>query len=372
MKKSKKKEIEIVKSDFYKLDSSKRVVVEGYRSVLPWILLFMAIFFCAILAFIISVNKESGTYDDEDYKVFYILCGVLLGVAVILFVAYHVRNALVRKRVLACDVTYATVTAVIVEEYTTRDNDGDSHTKERVSLTYSFYDKLGNVRTERYHKTYGKAPAFFEGQQIVVAFDDSKSFVLSKYTLIGDDFREIPNGLPQNADASDLTGETVKIKVDKYVPLGYDKRYYIMAAVYLAFALFFAAMLTYFALTVKDVIVWAYVGFTGLFLVIFLILAVQAAIVPFSAKRKYDEICAIGATYTLGKLEYTSKVYGNGSKGNYVCKYVDVDGNERQFRVNANLSKKLVRYGDTEVYVAYANDKAVALVEKIPLSKLLR
>ena len=296
MKKSKKKEVEIVKSKFYKLDRSKPVVAEGYRSAFPWVLLAVAVFFCGILAFIVTVNKDTDAYDADGYKIFYILCGVLLGVAVILVIAYLIRNARVRARIRSCNVTRATVTTVIVDEYTTRDNDGDSHTKERVSLTYSFYDSYGNIRTDHFNKTYGKAPDFFEGQQIVVAFDDEKCFVLSKYTLLDDDISDAATDLPKTADASELSSETLNIKDDKYVPLGYDVRFYILAGVYLVFASFFAAMLTYYAITVKDVYVWAYVGAFGLFLAVFLILTIQAALIPFSAKRKYQAIKLYGAT----------------------------------------------------------------------------
>lgn len=44
MKKTVKKEIEIVKSDFYKLDSSKPIVAEGTKSSFPWVLLAVAVF----------------------------------------------------------------------------------------------------------------------------------------------------------------------------------------------------------------------------------------------------------------------------------------------------------------------------------------
>lgn len=371
MKKSKNKEVEIVKFEFYKLDPSKPVVAEGQRSALPWILLLVAIFFCAILAFIVIVNKDSDVYDESEYKIFYILCGVLLGVAVIVFIAYLIRNCRIRARIRNCDVTYATISSVVVEEYTTRDNDGDSRTKERVSLTYKFYDKLGNLRSEQYNKTYGKAPDFYEGQQIVVAFDETKCYVLSKYTLLDDGaFCNSYPPLTDNADESDLSGETVHVKPDKYVPLGYDVRFYISSAIYLTFALLSAALLTYFAITVKDAFVWVYICFVGVFFAVFAILAVCSFVVPYKVKRKYDAILSVGAKFTHGRLESTAKVFGNKTK--YVCKYVDTDERIHYFSVNASLSKKLVRYGDTDVIVAYADDIAVALVEKVPLSKLIR
>ena len=371
MKKTKNKEIEIAESKFYKLDTSKPFAAEGQRSSFPLVLLLVAIFFCAILAFIIITNKDSETYSIEDYKVFFILCGVLLGVAVIIYVAYLIRKIRIRTRIRSCDVTYATITTVIVEEYTTRDNDGDSHTKEKVSLTYEFYDKSGNRRTEHYHKTYGKAPDFYEGQQIVVAFDETKCYVLSKYKLLDIDTYEEAQ-IPAIDSDNGLTGETVKIKKDKYVPLGYDIRFYISAGIMLAFALVFASLTLYYAFKVKDVVDWAFVITFGIFCVMFLIMAISSFVVPYSVKRRYGKIVDYGAMYTMGKLESTAKVYGNGNKTKYVCKYLDTNEREHVFSVNATLCRKLVRYGDTEILVAYANGKAVALVEKVPLSKMIR
>lgn len=368
MKKT-KKTVEPVKSEFYQLDPSKPVSAEGYKSAFPWVLLAVAVFFCLILAFIVTVNKDTDTYTADDYKIFYILCGVLLGVAVIVFVAYLVRNALVRKRIRNSTVTRATIVSVVIEEHTTRNRDGDSHTKEQVSLTYAFYDKDGKVRSEQFCKTYGKAPDFYEGQQIVIAFDDEKCFVLSKYTLLNDDVTETDLN---NSTVTELSGETITIKTDKYVPLGYDKRYYIMAGVFFALSLIFVALIAYFAVTVKENTKWLFIGFTALFLAILWSFAINAFVIPFTAKRKYDAIISVGATFTRSKLESTNKVFGNGAKTKYVCKYVDTNGKEHHFYVNATLTKKLVRYGDTDIIVAYANDKAVALVEFVSLSKLLR
>ena len=196
---------------------------------------------------------------------------------------------------------------------------------------------------------------------------------MSKYTLLDDGaVRNTQTQLTNNSDENDLTGETVKIQTAKYVPLGYDVRFYISAAVYLTFALLFAALLTYFAITVKDVFVWVYVTSVGVFLAVFVILSVNSFIVPHKVKRKYDAIISVGAKFTHGRLESTSKVFGNGNKTKYVCKYVDENGCKHSFPVNATLSKKLVRYGDTDVIVAYADGTAVALVEKVPLYRLIR
>lgn len=369
MKKA-KKEIEVIKSKFYTLDSSKPIAAEGTRSAFPFVLLLVAILFCGILAFIIIVNQEETPANDPSYTVFYILCGVMLGVALIVNIAYIVRKIVIRKRILSADVTRATITFVAVEEYTTRDNDGDTHTKERVSLTYEFYDRFGNKRAEHFSKTYGRAPDFYEGQQIVVAFDDAKCYVLSKYTLLDDDAEA--ETVTQNPNKQALSSETLNVKKDKYFPLGYDMRYYILAGVYLAFALFFATMLTYYAITVKDVYVWAFVGAFGIFLAVFLVLAISAALIPFKAKRRYDWIETSGATFTHGLLEYTNKVYGNGAAGKCICKYADIDGNEKQFNVNASLVRKRIRYADTEVIVAYAQDKAVVLIPKEEVKITLR
>ena len=362
MKKVNKKPIDPADCKFYKLDPNKPISAEGYKSLFPWMFLFVSLFFCAILAFIVIVNKDSADITDNKYTVFYAICGTLLGVSLIVFVLYRIRLTLTRKRILNADVTNATVTEIIVTKHTSRDKDGDLRTREEVTLVYEFYDRNGNIHTEKFVKTYNRAPTFYEGQQLIVAFDESECFVLTKYTLLNDDVceSEVANDTDESVN---LSGDTIKIDVSKYTPLGYDKRFFILSGIYSVFALVFAFITAYFAVSIKDVYVWLYVVLTGSFLVLFLALAINAAYMPFKTKRNFDSIVSIGATYTYGKLEYTNKVYGNGSKGKYVCSYLDIDGNAKQFKVSAIAAKKLVRRGDTEVIVAYAENKAVALVQ---------
>ena len=323
MKKDNKKTVDPSKCGFFKLDRRKPIAAEGYKSILPWVLMFISLFFWAVLAFIIYVNKDNGADTSAQYTVFYAICGTFSGAALIIFVGYHTRNILVRKRILNADVTYATLTEITVTKHTSRDKDGDLRTREEVLLIFQFYDRSGNIRTEKFKKIYSSAPTFYEGQQIVVAFDESK-----------------------------------------YTPLGYDKRFFILSGIYFAFSLVFAFMLTYFAITVKDAYVWVFASVSGAFFILFLALSLSTAYVPFKTKRCFDSVTSIGATYTSGKLAYTSKVYGNGAEGKYYCFYLDTDGNEQKFKISAFAAKKLVRQGDTDVIVAYAQDKAVALVKK--------
>lgn len=364
MKKT-KKAIEPIKSKFYTLDTTKPIVAEGYRSAFPWVFLLFALFFCAIFAFIIIANKNNGSFDEnaDTYKLFCILCGCLLGVASFIFIAYIIRNTLVRKRIAAAYITRATIVFVSVSLSETRDKDGDIRRKETVDLTYSFYDELGNVRSDHFRKTYGKAPDFYEGQQLVVAFDETKCFILSKYTLLDDDFTDNNKSPIDSSDADELFGKQIDIDVGKYTPLGYDKRYYLAALIFLGFTVSFAILMIYYSITVKDIYVWAYVGIFGLMFTVFLIMTLNAALLPFLTKRKYDHIIFNGASFTIGKLESSAKTYGNGVKAKYLCKYIDSNGNERSFRLRASLAKKFVRYGDTEIVVAYANDKAIALIK---------
>lgn len=372
MKNSKKK-VEPVRSAFYKLDPSKPIAAEGKNYIFSKILLALAVFFCAVGAFIIITNVKSDDYESnkQTFVILIAIIGAFLAGAIALNVGIAVHKSRLRNRILSADVTYATITSVSVTEHTTRDSDGDTHTKEEVFLSYSFYDRNGNIRSEHYSKTYGRAPEFYEGQQIVVAFDDDMCFILSKYTLLDGDSTSYDiltsDSLTENRPSDNkqnFSGETVDIDVNQYVPFGYSKVYYLLAGIYGAFALAFASLLTFYAITVKDVYVWAYVGMFGLLFAVFFILALKSALIPYKVKCNYDNIVSVGAFYTRGKLESTNKIYGNGARGKYFCVYADINGNERRFYVGAFMAKELLRRGNTDVIIAYSQDKAVALVEK--------
>ncbi len=362
MKKLDKKETEGFKP--YKLDTAKPIAAEEYNSLTPTLLLLLALFFCIIFVSIFIPNKVNGLTDgkDRDYIIIGVVLGILLLTSIAIFVGYRIRNSLIRKEILASTVTLATVTDVTVTQSTTRKNDGSTRTKETVSLQYEFFDEYNNIRTGNYYKTYGSAPQFYKGQHIVIAFNEEKNYILCKYTLLDGDIQAYL--ISDNSDNETLTGESVNIDANKYFPLGYDIKYYFLALIYFVFALVFAALLTYYAVTVKDGYVWAYVGVFGTLLAVFTVLASVSFLIPFRLKRKSDSVLSVGATYTRGILQTENKIYRNGIKNKYICVYADTDGNKRVLEVSSTPSiQRYMRHGSIDAVVAYTQDKAVVLVE---------
>ncbi|MDE7379830.1 MAG: hypothetical protein K2N14_02145 [Clostridia bacterium] len=172
------------------LDGKKPIIVEGFDMVFPIIFFGIACFFAVLLTVlgIAYKNGSANVYGGENIPLFAIIIGILFFIGLGLIIAYTVRGKSIKKRVLAGYVTNAVITDLAFDEYWTyerTDDGGSSERHVRVSLTYVFYDEQLVLHTGRFVSKYqSRAPQFYYGQEVVIAYVDGESYILRTYTIL--------------------------------------------------------------------------------------------------------------------------------------------------------------------------------------------
>ncbi|MDE7464397.1 MAG: hypothetical protein K2M48_05145, partial [Clostridiales bacterium] len=155
------------------LDPTKKITVEGKVSVFPAIFFGISCFFLALLVVLtLSTSEPVSTY-----VLFYIVFGALFAVALTIFTLYLIRGRQLKKKVLGMHVTNGVIKSL--SETAT----GDENSESIVHITYVFYDDNMQKRTAEFSHKYSKGPYFYEGQELVIAYSESESYILTNYTL---------------------------------------------------------------------------------------------------------------------------------------------------------------------------------------------
>ena len=172
---------------FYQLDKSKRYSVEGTRFKLSGVIvlaLFCTIcFICAIALTII--NYDVFFRDVAITFSAFLLYGVTAAIVAFGYIRYRPvfkKRRCARKIIKNCTLTDGTVIKINqtqVRGYTS----SKYYSYTAVRLTYSFCDTDGNLRFGELTGNYAEVP-FYRGQGLMIAFDDTGSVIMSKFTLI--------------------------------------------------------------------------------------------------------------------------------------------------------------------------------------------
>ncbi len=359
------------------LDPSGKITVEGKVSVFPVIFFAVACFFVFLLI-IISVTKYEPS-QLKKFLIFDIIFGLFFAVASGIFIAYLVRGARLKKKVLSMNVTNGVIAAL--EESVFREM-GDFRARRKtgrvvrcsyVSITYVFYDLNGKRREERFkHRYNGESPYFYTGQELVVAYDESESFILRKYTLVGNADEE-PRGTETERDCGG--GESARYAEEKellkYVPVNGIKIYFVIAALFwsvFVIEIIVTLILSAFVAARSDLTFGGQMlAFWPLHLFSFTVSGITGAtfaIIPLSARKKYKQlVCRPGVIICEGKIVCSAQTYRGNEKAAFFCEY-KAGGEKRKIRVPKTIASSMVKRGVTDVRVVYDKTAAIVVVEK--------
>lgn len=356
------------------VDPKKPIAIEGKQTIFPYLFFGIACFFVFLFVMIAWGNGvfSSGLYGA--YNVILAVVSVMFVAATGILIYFIVRNASLKKEVLIMHITNGIVTDVMSETHTTYDrHDDTSQTYTTVTVLYVYYDKDMVKRDGRFsHKYSGKGEYFYKGQELVVACNGDKSYILRKYTLInadGTNVSETPEASSDELDAP--SGDTSKIDPEAYVPLNAVKSYTLLATVYFLTGLFGVGVVL---LLEGIAAIQSSISFGNLVLYTlpFYIFAVATfgalggynLYFPVAAKRKYDRLLRSNAEYAFGKLICEDKTFKSNNKNRFVCAYKNKNGDALSVPVPRAFASKLVKSGDTNAVVAYDGETEVVLVKK--------
>lgn len=383
-----------------KLDPSKPIKVEEKIVMFPKLFLGIACFFVVLLT-IISVAEyvKSGSLDSK-FNIFFIVVGVIFAAALALFIAYMMRGARVKREILEqMDVTNGVVTEVTVHTRYVRDSDGNSDRREDVGVYYVFYD--GDIKREgSFTRTYNHFNSqFFKGQEVVIAYNEDKSYLLTKYTILD----EMP--AKTNADRSvsvaeeeseegaevseiesakqDKNGKTPRARrindISEYMPVKESKMFYLTAIIFFCMCAVTAGSILIMLVvsSANSGISFAtLLGNSALFLIIapamLGVIGLVYLLIPLSARLKFKALLKTDYVAVKGELVCSETTYRGNESPSYECKYVDTDGDTHVIKISGTFVRRRVQEGKTDVIVAYNYKTAMVLVKKYKLPIRLR
>ncbi|MDE6791214.1 MAG: hypothetical protein K2J61_05780, partial [Clostridia bacterium] len=315
---------------------------------------------------------------------------------------YMMRGARVKREILEqMEVTNGIVTEVTVHTRYVQDSDGNRDSREDVGVYYVFYD--GDIKREgSFTRTYSHFNSqFFKGQEVIIAYDEDKSYLLTKYTIMDEmpakqsASHTVPEAETEESEESaeieesaestkqEKSGKTPRARrindISEYMPVKESKLFYLTGIVLLGMC-FVAIAVTFVALfimtsnsdvsfsTLWDGMRWFIIAVAvlpgGIGLVYLLI--------PLSARLKFKALLKTDYVAVKGELICSETTYrGNGSPS-YTCKYVDTDGDTHVIKISSMYVRRRVQEGKTDVIVAYNYKTAMILVKKYKLPIRLR
>ncbi len=385
-----------------RLDPSKPIKVEEKIVVFPKVFLIVACFFVVLLTIItVAEYVKNGSIDSKFYT-FFIVVGVIFAAALALFIAYMMRGARVKREILEqMEVTNGIVTEVTVHTRYVRDSDGNSDRREDVGVYYVYYD--GDVKREGgFTRTYSHFNSqFFKGQEVIIAYDEDKSYLLTKYTIMdempaklnasrtlpvveADEIEEDTEAVQSTESAKqEKTGKTPRARrindISEYMPVKESKLFYLTALVLLSMC-FVAIAVTIVALFVmssySDVSLSTLWDGMRWFIVAVAVLpggiGLVYLIIPLSARLKFKALLKTDFVAVKGELICSEMTYRGNESPSYACRYVDTDGDTHTIKVSSMFVKRRVQEGKTDVIVAYNYKTAIVLVKKYKLPIRLR
>lgn len=368
------------------LDGRKPIREERGDGIFPYLFFGMACFFVLLLIFIIIVNK--GNIDEEALILFGVMVGVIFIIASAIMAVHCVRLHRFKMRVLAGSVTNGVITDISYDEYRVHSGSDDDGKKIiNVYFSYAYYDGQLNLRTGSFKSKYkNKAPLFYRGQEVIVAYSFGRSCVLSKYTILEEAGGRVLPPVEESVEEEDdiilsqVSEEDKKLKLSgkpkdiddpsAYVPVAARKRFFAgglavlgMLAVLWCVMLFFnilAARQTFTPLYKQVVNV---LPFTAPVTVVLGAICAMSLVPAVSAKRKYKKMLGTEVTFVAGKIICGDKTYKSDNKNRFYCAYKNARGEVCKISLSGQSVFDLVRYGATDALVAYNGSGAVVLVD---------
>lgn len=358
------------------LNPAKKIRVEGTHSVFPFFFFGLACFF-AFLFIIITAR----TYDPNEFMKSLAVCigiGLIFLVALGVLIFYFVRAARFKKKVLSMNITTGIITGLTEDVVRVRE---DNHTTSEfgkikctyVNITYVFYDEnMQKFEAKFSYKYNGKAPYFYHGQKLIIAYDSKESFILNKYTLFKEQKRsnDIIESKILNNDEEKTISSNEKF-FQSYVPINGVKRYYtysisffVMLVITLIATLILSIIgavnsnLTFIQFWVKF---WPFHVFvlivTGIPSTIFAVIHLQANL-TYKKGIKQQNIILYD-----GQIVYSSPIYKEDNRFKFFCEYKE-NGEKRKIAVPKIIGAVMLKKGKTSIKVASFTDYKIVVVKK--------
>lgn len=350
---------------FYKLDETKHFSVVG-GAVRGISVMFIVAAVIILMTVIAAVASKGAIFEELNGMCMF---AVFLAAAVVSIVAgiflQVKRNAKVsaEKRTLSeCIITDGVVTAC-----KTRTIGKGKNTYKETEILYTFTDCTFNKRSGQVKLFAKESNLFDKGKSIIVAFNDSQSFILDEFTLKEEDEKQL---IAQEQDRMEkcfesLDGELEEIDMShKIITKEMNFVYLILAGCLGVIAVLLC--LPFILVTVnmfKEGFATAYIiidSVLALFPVFFVSLAVWFIVKYFKKEKRIKKILKGRTFFTWGKVFVSRQTYRNKTRKKVYYCYIDKWGERHVEELKVAVTDASVN--DCSAIIAYLSDgSSVAL-----------
>ncbi len=351
--------------NFYRLDKSKRFLVEGKAgSKINFALIFGAIWIVFVLILSFSLPDFITQIQGIIGMVLMLAFG---GIAVGMGINIAIKNKRAKARedeiLKNCTLTDAKVTSCIITRRTVRGSDDSESTYYDVCLEYKFFDADLNRRTQKYEKTYSYNPNFFKGQYLMVAFNSHDSLILKEFSLLNFDQKRFEQTQAERSDDDfdGLSGDLVKVDLTKKITDAESSQAtFIASCVLFGFALILAiVMVAVSTLFYGSFPIYVYLLVLLLMLTPSITMFIAGAILLKSelrSRKHLRQILENDPMFTFGKMFATEKTYSSKSGKEIIYCYIDSTGKECRKIAQSQALHESVHSEEQSVLVAYTRD----------------
>ena len=315
--------------NFYKLDKSKPYSFLGVHTSTNLFLAF-AFFFSACTALVLGFGFEWFFKDTVStlIPVFLIATTVIFWCASIW---YHLRQKAKRTSQSAVFENCILTDGVILGVHKRKIQVNDNTTQDELELVYQFTDDKMSKRTASAKSRVEIGDVFFEGQNIMVAFTETESYVMTKYTLIKEDRQKfvVAEAARSDDDFDGLSNELLDIDLSKPIKSAEGNFIYKLLAIILA------VMVVLYLIPIGFFVIPQF--FDGGPIVPGIIVCVMALSPPvivlscviallykyIKRQKRVKKIIKSNPYFTFGKMFRSENTYNGSSKKRMVYCYID-------------------------------------------------
>ncbi|MDE6414818.1 MAG: hypothetical protein K2K48_05345 [Anaeroplasmataceae bacterium] len=358
--------------NFYKLNKRKPYAIEGSVSKRFNLLIPFSLFFLMsdIVIFIIGGYQSFKELIPLLLGIIFFVVGiVILGIGIFEEVKKKKNYQYENKILKNCTLTDGKIIFYDCKEIRTHHQDHiDIHYE--VQMTYCFYDKNFRYREAQYKNIYNQDPLFFQGQYLMIAFDNEDSLILNSFVLSKEDERKLlqTEALRLEGRFQDVTGKLEKVDIKKYKSGENIFVHVVVAVMALVWMLIWALLIGF--LSIPPVLETQWIEVILITILFTLIIPLGVFSIPFlwglataiSRIKRYQLVFKNkDVYYTYGKLFSSRKTYTVKEGKKILYYYIDHKGISHMAECKSHMRAKDMKDEFQRVLVAY-NEKGNSIV----------
>lgn len=347
--------------NFYKLDRTKPVKFEGHNGKISAILILGIVFITLILGAAIYTFAAEASLENNAIAAiaFFVFFGsVLLGFGILRQRKLNGNNRIERSLLKNCICTDAMITEYECARHSYSQENGSSYYK--VTILYTYYNENYEPQSNTFRHTYSSDPEFYEGQWLVVAFNDYCSAILKKFTFVQEDEQKFlkNEAVRSDDDFENLDSSPVAVDLTKKISSAEKEVVWLWAAVIIlvtSVAIIFPLMV--FVMPSFDTgniaLDISFKAVKYIVLTFFICVGLSCLTAYIKKHMKLKKILKSNPNFARGKMFASEKTYRNKSKKEICYCYIDFYGGRHTETVSGIVLRKRMQSGPVDTVIMY-------------------